>query len=219
MMWEHPHSGSHFTSQQHLSFLSLCLMHCFLHHIQNNYLHLWNATESDLETALANCPFSGPQTTDSHTSDHAHNSANSPIADQAEQQDHSKKSLASKPYSTLAAYYRSTHRLTIQKGVISLRHIRRKKQHLIASSWLPVRTSRSAAQPSILLQFTMVHWPVSAAHLSSTSSLTANQINRHKPLHHTATCCPVPYHANLAPVLSALSSMITGLASNQCTSI
>jgi hypothetical protein len=57
--------------------------------------------------------------------------------------------------------------------------------------------------------------PVSAAHLSGTSSLTADQTKHREPLHYTAASCLVLHHATPAPSRQALSSTIAEPAANQ----
>ena len=68
---------------------------------------------------------------------------------------------------------------------------------------------------TILLQFTVALQPVSAAHLSSISSLTADQTEHHEPLHYTAVSCPVLHQATPAPSRPALSNMVAEPATNQ----
>ena len=61
----------------------------------------------------------------------------------------------------------------------------------------------------------VVLWPVPAAHLSGTSSLTADQMKHREPLHYTVANCPLLHHRTPAPSRPALYSMVVEPAANQ----
>jgi len=89
------------------------------------------------------------------------------------------------------------------------------RNNVLLPKALPAWTGHSAAQPSVPLQFTVNLWPVSAAHLSGTSLLTADTTKQHEPLHYTVASCPVLHHTTPALSLPALSSMVAEPAINQ----
>lgn len=96
---------------------------------------------------------SEPQATDSHSPDHAHKSANCPIADQAEKQELSIKGgpQSESQHSALTIEGVNIVTLHIKKGVISPRHIKKGVTTFNRQPRCLARTDHSTAQPNMPL--------------------------------------------------------------------